>query len=66
MAAVRHTFADWHSLTNEVMTNLFLYGILTTPEDLNERVRDDERDVTVLNTANIMDRGTLTFSDTLV
>ncbi len=29
----------WSSFTNEQATNLYLYGTLVTPEDLNDRIR---------------------------
>ncbi|MHA6844417.1 calcium-binding protein [Ralstonia syzygii] len=52
------SFDDWAKLTNEVMTSLFLYGKTTPPADLNDRVKDLSRNVTVtLDAANFMSTG---------
>lgn len=51
-------FHDWTQLTNEVMTSLYLYGTLTPPANLNDRVGDSNRKVSVtLDAANFMSKG---------
>jgi hypothetical protein len=32
-------YLSWNDLTTRVMTNLYLYGSLPTPEDYNDRIR---------------------------
>ncbi|CBJ36921.1 protein of unknown function [Ralstonia solanacearum CMR15] len=42
-------FMDWKGLTNEVMTSLYLYGKLTPPSDLNDRVKNANRGTVTVN-----------------
>lgn len=46
---------SWEKFTPAAATSLYLYGTLTPPDDLNERVKDAERQVTVtLDTSGVM------------
>lgn len=48
----------WNQLTSEVMTSLFLYGTMKPPQELNDRVKDPDRQVTVtLDTSGFMGPG---------
>lgn len=58
MANINISYPQWKNLTNEEMTSLFLYGTKTPPQDLEDRVKDPSRNVTItLNAADFMSNG---------
>lgn len=64
MENINVPFSDWKNLTNEVMTSLFRYGTSKVPQDLNDRVKDPSRSVTVtLDAVNFMSSGPGTYAN---